>query len=207
MFVSSHQPLDGGSEPSDTGRIWIFEKSDRGWGEPRVLRPSIFGYPAVATSGNLYLATGDIWIAEFIDGDYREMRKLGDSVNTEDYYEEDLYIAPDESFLLFCRLNDGFGSWDIFVSFRTDDGTWTAARNMGDRINSPASEVYPFVTPDGRYLFYSSSRRTHEVYSDTPLTYEDKIRILNSPGNGNADIYWVDARIIHELKPGGEGSD
>ena len=201
MFITSQRPLEGRGEPSEKGRIWITEKSDSGWGELRPFKSSVFGYPAVAESGNLYLATGDIWVSEFVDGDYTEMQKLGDSINTDEFWEEDLYIAPDESYILFCRRDDGFGSWDIFVSFRREDGTWTKAENMGDKINSSASEVYPFVTPDGKYLFYSSRKTIHKDYADTPITYEEKIEILNSHGNGNADIYWVDARIIQEFKP------
>ncbi len=41
----------------------------------------------------------------------------------------------------------------------------------------------------------------HESYSEIPLTYKGKLKILNSPGNGSADIYWVDAKIIEKLKP------
>ena len=114
--------------------------------------------------------------------------------------EEDLFIAPDESYLMFCRRGDGFGSWDIFISFRKEDGSWTDARNMGGEINTSASEVYPVVTPDGRYFFFSSSRTTHDDYSETPITLDEKLKILNGPGNGQADIYWVDARFIEELK-------
>jgi hypothetical protein len=128
------------------------------------------------------------------------MEKLGDSINTEEFYEEDLFIAPDESYLMFCRRDDGFGSWDIFISFRKEDGSWTKAKNMGEPINTSASEVYPFVTSDGKYLFFSSRRTTHKNFSATPLTYEEKIRILNSPGNGNQDIYWVSAQIIGDMQ-------
>jgi len=201
MFITSRRPLDGKGELSETWRIWVTEKIGAGWGEIEVLKPSIYGYPAVAENGNLYLATGDIWISEYVNGDYTEMKKLGDSINTEEFYEEDLYIAPDESYLLFCRRDDGFGSWDIFVSFRKEDGSWSEAKNMGEKINTSVSEVYPFVSPDGKYFFFSSRNTTHKEYSETPLTYEEKIRILNSPGNGNADIYWVDAKIIEEMKP------
>ena len=201
MFICSQLPLSGQGEPSEDWRVWITEKNENGWGELIVLKPSIFGYPAVAENGNLYLATGDIWISEYVDGDYTEMKKLSNSINTDKFHEEDLYISPDESYLLFCRRDDGYGSWDIFVSFRRPNGTWTKAKNMGDKINSSVSEVYPFVTPDGKYLFYSSRRTTHKPYSPIPITYEDKIQILNGPGNGNADIYWVDARIIDEFKP------
>lgn len=201
MFVTSQRPLSGKGEPITAWRVWVTEREDSGWGELKVLKSSITGYPAVAENGNLYLATGDIWISEYIDGDYTEMKKLGDGINTEEYAEEDLYIAPDESFLLFCRRDDGFGSWDIFVSFRRENGTWTKAKNMGDKINTSVSEVYPFVTPDGKYFFFSSRRSIHVDFSDVPITYEEKLRILNGCGNGNADIYWVDAKIIEEFRP------
>ena len=128
------------------------------------------------------------------------MERLGNSINTEEFFEEDSFIAPDESYLLFCR-NDGLGSWDIFVSFRKEDGSWTKARNMGEPINSSVSDVYPFVTSDGKYLFFSSRRTIHSEYSEIPLTFEEKLKILNSPGNGNQDIYWVDAKVIEVLKP------
>jgi hypothetical protein len=201
MFVTSQRPLNGKGEPIEDWRVWVTEREENGWGKLKVLKPSITGYPAVSANGNLYLATGDIWISKYIDGDYAEMKKLGAGVNTEEYWEEDLYIAPDESYLLFCRREGGFGSWDIYVSFRKEDGTWTKAKNMGGKINSSVSEVYPFVTPDGKYFFFSSRRTTYKEFSSVPISYEEKIKILNSPGNGNADIYWVDARIIQEFRP------
>jgi hypothetical protein len=46
-----------------------------------------------------------------------------------------------------------------------------------------------------------SSRILHKSYSDIPITYEQKIKILNNPGNGQGDIYWVSVKIIDELKP------
>ena len=199
MFIASNRPIDNLSKPSENGHIWITEKVNNEWGELTHLRPSIFGYPTVASNGNLYLSTGDIWISRFVDEHYTEMERLGNAINTKEFWEEDQFIAPDESYLLFNR-NDGLGSWDIFVSFRKEDGSWTKARNMGEPINSSASDVHPFVTSDGKYFFFASSRTIHKEYSEIPITYEEKIRILNSPGNGNADIYWVDAKIIEELK-------
>jgi Tol biopolymer transport system component len=201
IVLVSRAPLDGDRGPSETARVRFIERSEEGWGEHKPLGHAIRGYPTIAENGNLYLATGDIWISRYIDGEYSEMENLGDSVNTEEFYEEDPFVAPDESYLLFCRRDDGFGAWDIFISFRKDDGSWTEAKNMGETINTSATEVYPFVTPDGKYLFFGSNRTVHADYSETPLTYDEKIAILNSPGNGNHDIYWVDAKVIDELRP------
>ena len=68
-------------------------------------------------------------------------------------------------------------------------------------MNTSFREVDPVVTPDGKYIFFRSNRSIHKSYSETPLTYDEIIKILNSPGNGEGDIYWVDARIIEKLKP------
>jgi tricorn protease-like protein len=72
---------------------------------------------------------------------------------------------------------------------------------MGKSINTEVTEFCPSVSPDGKYLFFSSNRSLFSNYSREPITYEEKIRILNSAKNGSNDIYWVDAKIIEELKP------
>jgi hypothetical protein len=58
------------------------------------------------------------------------------------------------------------------------------------------------LSPDGKYLFFSSGRSIHPTYRETSITFGEKVRMMNAPGNGrNEDIYWVDAKIIEELKP------
>jgi Tol biopolymer transport system component len=126
---------------------------------------------------------------------------LGDQVNS-DIDEIDPFIAPDESYIIFLRRDrENSSNTDLFISFRKNDGSWTKAKNMGEPINSNALEICPSISPDGKYFFFTSYRSFHKSYSEVPLTYEKKIRILDSPGNGLGDIYWVDARIIEELRP------
>jgi hypothetical protein len=76
---------------------------------------------------------------------------------------------------------------DLYIRFRSGDGTWTRPKNMGRIINSEAKEGYPFVTVDGRYLFFYSTR----------VSALNERRIPDGPGN----VYWIDAKIIQELKP------
>jgi hypothetical protein len=56
------------------------------------------------------------------------------------------------------------------------------------------------VTPDGKYLFFTSDRRTLGMHSQTPLTYTRLLDFLRRPGNGRGDIYWMDAAIIERIK-------
>lgn len=79
---------------------------------------------------------------------------------------------------MFCSKNpSGFGEDDLYVSFREDDGGWTEAINLGEKINSSQSENRPFITTDGKHLFF------------------------NSNVNGNRDVFWVDVDAIRMLKP------
>jgi Tol biopolymer transport system component len=71
----------------------------------------------------------------------------------------------------------GLGHDDLYVTFKQGDGSWSQPVHMGKEINTEKSENRPYVSPDGKYFFYTSSKR------------------------GNRDIYWVDAKIIEDLRP------
>jgi hypothetical protein len=43
------------------------------------------------------------------------------------------------------------------------------------------------VTPDGKYFFSNNTRKIPGAAA-------------NAPGNGEGDVYWIDARIIEELR-------
>lgn len=82
--------------------------------------------------------------------------------------------------LLFGSINrpDGFGASDLYVSFLNDNGSWSEAINLGEKINTAANERFPSLSPDGRYLFFVSNRSKPEN-----LSAQDK------PQNGLGDIY------------------
>lgn len=213
IVLCSNRPLKGRGEPKESYEIWTVDRNETGWGEPKNLGSIIGGYPTLSKTGNLYFTSereggmgeSDIYMSKFVDGVYTEPENLGDSINTH-LKEVDSFITPDESCIIFCRRGDGFGGYDLYISFREADGSWTKAKNMGDKINSGASEICPGISPDGKYLFFTSKRHTYKPFSDRPITYEEKIDILNSPGNGSEDIYWVSTEIIAELKTGKKGS-
>ncbi|MGD9346116.1 MAG: hypothetical protein PVH84_09660 [Candidatus Aminicenantes bacterium] len=203
-------------KPQDDYYSWIVKRTENGWGKPKPFGPlinlseSFAGCPTIADNGNLYFfsdrvggrGNDDIWMSEYLGGPYAKPVNLGDAINTVGF-ELDPFIAPDESYIIFARIDkERIGSFDLFISFKKKDGTWTRAENMGGKINSNGSEFCPTVSPDGRYFFFTSNRTIYEPYSDIPLTYGRKLKILNSPGNGSSDIYWIDAKTIEEFKLG-----
>jgi hypothetical protein len=212
VLFRSTRPLKEKGEPISHTDIWIVEKDEIGWGQPINPGPPINSenddlYPTISRTGDLYFASNrdegwDIYVSKYINGQYIKPEKLSNAINSE-FGDWDAFLAPDESYIIFGSNGrpDGFGESDLYVSFRREDGTWTQAKNMGHQINTKYREVDPFVTSDGKYIFFRSNRRIHKLYSENPLTYHELIKRLTSPGNGEGDIYWVSAKVIEKFIP------
>jgi Tol biopolymer transport system component len=143
----------------------------------------------------------DIYRSRLVQGRYAEPENLGPSINSQ-YGEVDNYISPDESWLIFVSTRpDGLGNSDLYISYN-EGGSWTPAKNLGAPINSSAREFCPMVSPDGRYLFFISTRSIVAKQRPSPLNYRDLRGLLASPGHGLGDIYQVDIEAVHRAGRG-----
>lgn len=67
-------------------------------------------------------------------------------------------ISPDGQKLYFVSDMPGsIGENDIWVVTR-EGGNWGSPRNLGEEINTPGDELFPYVHPDGTLYFSSDSR-------------------------------------------------
>ena len=67
------------------------------------------------------------------------------------------FLANNQKIILMAiERDDTRGNRDLYVSLKEEDGTWSEPRNMGRDINSNAEEAAPFLSADGKTLFYSS---------------------------------------------------
>jgi hypothetical protein len=92
---------------------------------------------------------------------------------------------------------DSLGGCDYYVVFRSRDDRWSEPINLGPDVNTRGGQEFsPYVSPDGRYFFFMSSRRS------TPgrLTFAMFRELHGRPGNGNADIYWMRADFLTTLR-------
>jgi Tol biopolymer transport system component len=73
-------------------------------------------------------------------------------------WESQASISCDGSTLYFASNREGgFGGADIWVSNRRDDGRWSEPVNLGPNINTTGDEEAPFITNDGKVLYFSST--------------------------------------------------
>jgi hypothetical protein len=201
--------------------IWVADRNAEGsWGEPYDLGPPVNGpdltyFPSITRDGTLYFSRAKapgkdsaIYRSRLVNGRYQEPERLPDSVNGAGLVFN-AFVAPDESYLVAGVEGREDATppekANYYVFFRNDDGGWTSGTNMGPAVNDPANtQLSPYVSPDGRYLFFSSNAPgAPPAPSLAGLTHARLVELNSSPRNGNSDIYWVDARIIQELRQTG----
>ena len=211
LFLSTRPPE--GQEPRGGWayqNIWAMDLREGGWSEPYDLGSPINTgasefFPSLTSDNTLYFTRGGggeyyVYRSRLTDNGYSEPERLGSGVNagTAQY---NAFIAHDESYLIYLSGDneENIGVADYYISFRSEDDTWTGPINMGEKINRPGARgASPYVTRDGKYLFFSSTRPLGEGVT---LTYDLIRNLYYEPQNGSGDIYWVDASIIEELRP------
>ena len=101
----------------------------------------------------------DFYITRFIDGKWQPAVPIGAPINTTGN-EGAQQISADGNTLVFtgCNRRDGYGQCDIYFARKDIYGRWGKPYNAGSTINTSASEKQPCLSPDGRFLFFSSNR-------------------------------------------------
>ena len=83
-----------------------------------------------------------------------EFELFGDSITT-----AHPAISPDDNTLYFVSdMPGGMGENDIWRVTLAEGGDWGDPVNLGEEINTPGNELYPFVHSDGTLYFSSDSR-------------------------------------------------
>lgn len=100
----------------------------------------------------------DFFISYKMDSTWSPRKNIGKPINTLGN-EGAQTMTADGTMLFFtaCERPDGFGSCDIYYSFKKGN-KWTVPRNVGRPINTRYWESQPAVSADGRELYFISNR-------------------------------------------------
>ena len=166
-FISSRP----GKDSIVTSDIWRVKRDLEGdWGIPEHLPHPInsFGVeysPRTDGKGNLYFAStreggfgqGDLYVSHLRNGAHSSPVNLGSTINSH-YGEWNLEVNARGSILIFeaSQREQNVSSYgDLYISFKKE-GDWTIPQNLTE-LNTSGSDLYPFLTKDENYLYFSSS--------------------------------------------------
>lgn len=169
IMLFSSQMLENEKDTVSDWKIWKSVRKKGVWQSPNLFfSQNIVGnqfYPWLTNSGNLYFAitphgsrNSDIYVSEYKNGQYKTPQALSKKINTNDL-EGDAFVSKDEHFMIFSgfRREHNLGKSDLYISFNKS-GNWSLPIWLGKEINSNGYDGSPFVTDDGKFLIFTSSR-------------------------------------------------
>jgi len=162
------------------------ERTNNGWSKIKSLGAPFDSIPIMrltaSSQGTLVFdefttdGSGLLRYSRLVNGKREAPKPFGKEINT-GKWKAHPFIAPDESYIIWdSEREGGYGDGDMYISFKQSDGTWGAAINFGDKINTDGEDGGGYVTPDGKYLSYCP--RCKPPYNRM----------------------WVDAQIIEDLR-------
>jgi len=229
MYFSSNRPVpDSKFRP---WRIWMVERQGQGWGEPKLLSAPVnaperawnFG-ASVTNDGTVYFSSSraadghlHIYRSRRVDGKYAEPEMLGPEINSA-FFETDPYVSPDERLLVFASAGEGppgngdrketvmgggvlYPRGDLYVSVN-EQGKWSAAKHLEHGINTFGDESAPSLTPDGKYLFFTSERSPFTIPMRPRVTYAKMEEMLHSTLNGHGNVYFISVDALELANKG-----
>jgi outer membrane protein OmpA-like peptidoglycan-associated protein len=84
------------------------------------------------------------------------------------------YVHPSEKYLLISMEGPGsLGKEDLYVSIKDSLGNWSRPIHMGSSVNTPSYEISPFLSADGRKLYFASAG--HGGYGDADIFVSERL--------------------------------
>lgn len=172
LFIDrkNHPQNYGGSD-----NVWFSTLQSNGsWGAVQNIGPALNNglgtyVASVTPDGNTLLLGGSftdentnqrvwgIWTASRETGGWGKPKRVRiDNFYTRNQFMEFCMANDGKAIIVALQRDDSNGERDLYACFIKSDGTWTAPKNLGPKINSLADEGMPFLASDGKSLYFGS---------------------------------------------------
>ena len=134
-------------------------------------------------------------------GNWIDIKKM--NVSSDYYSVENPFLKDDKLYFSSNKLG-GFGGFDLYVATIKEDGTLSEPTNLGKAVNTSEDDKFPFVTKEGKYLYFSSKgHRTvggFDVFASRIINNDYK-----SPNNLGSEFNSIDDEVAFFLTKDNEG--
>jgi outer membrane protein OmpA-like peptidoglycan-associated protein len=190
LFVSHRDSIGKWTKPTTLGPP-LNSLEDEGAAsvsaDGQTLYMSLCRRPDGAGDCDLYQSqlAGDQWTAP---------QNLARPLNSPEWDAQPSVTADGNSMYFSSRRAGSIeGSEDLFVSYRTTSGTWTPPQNLNEPVNTRFNERSPFISADGKTLYFSSNGHpgfgNHDLFMTRKLddgTWSEPVN-LGRPINSYGD--------------------
>lgn len=103
---------------------------------------------------------------------FPEKLTLRDFYNHSEY--ADFFLSSDgKALIMAIERDDSQGDQDIYVSLDQWGNTWSAPINLGPVINTPKAEFAPFLSADGKTLYFASEG--HSGFGGSDIFFSERL--------------------------------
>jgi len=147
---------------------------------------------------------GDFYVSTRENGTWSEPKSIGSNINTGNY-EGDAFITADGKQLYYSTSHySENGDKDIYVSLRDKNGNWGKPKSLGKVINSNEDDDSPYLTADGKTMYFTSRGHNSMGGYDVFETHIDSVtRRWTKPQNMGYPINTPDDDAYYRLSPDG----
>lgn len=115
------------------------------------------------------------------------LQNLGPNINSSSKDEHATFTRDGQTMYFASTREGGRGGYDLYVS-NLKNGEWSEGQLLAFPINTEKEEFDPFITLDGRKLFFASNRDNSDQYWDCDIYVTE--------WNGKE---WIEPRIYDPL--------
>ncbi|MFZ6001967.1 MAG: OmpA family protein [Bacteroidota bacterium] len=151
--------------------IYQIEFKDGKWSEPQLLPEPINssnheGASSFSADGQtvVYTACGrdggvgscDLYIMTLEGTQWSQPKNFGNVVNSEEWDSQPTISSDGTRIIFASERKGGYGSQDLYMIERNVFGEWGIPQNLGGMINTPYGDFSPYLSPDGKTLYFAS---------------------------------------------------
>lgn len=156
----------------------------------------------------------DLYLSRYRNGQWSEPTPI--NINQPDAWESTPAMSPDGRTLYFSsNRKGGQGGLDLYSAQMDGRGRFGKVRNLGPDINTAASELFPYVSENGKLYFSSDGHPGYgmlDIFEVNRANGKVAIENLGQPVNSPADdfglfLFKADRGFFTSNREGGKGDD
>lgn len=162
--------------------LYIITRTNGMWSEPQLLpaplnSPGNDGAASFSADGQVMIfgACGredgvggcDLYYSALEGDQWSKPQNLGNVVNSPEWDAHSTLSADGSKIIFSSNRVGGYGGEDLYLVERNPFGEWGVPTNLGPTINTPLTELSPFLSQDGKTLYFSSNG--HPGFGETDI--------------------------------------
>jgi hypothetical protein len=162
ILFNSTRPKPGKKTTSGKTDIWYADYKKRKFRRPKYLKEINTAhhesYPTITKNNRLYFNSDrpggkgmmDIYQADLVKGKWINIQNVA-GLNSP-MSENDLFVDPDENFMILNRYDPDTREIDLFISYQ-EKGNWSIPEKINSINQSNVWELTPTLSPNVQWLF------------------------------------------------------